>query len=354
MLAYIFWHRPFSPHRPRTLRSVDLRFQADARGCERRQASSPPRRSGSSRCRGSATSQATRTGVCSKAPGPWTRSTRSRWRARCRRRTTPLPRRWSKATAASMPMPAAKRGHRRRSSVYWLTRPRGIDWRAALEPVRANVRRPISGAGRWFWGPPPSLHFEVPGDTEIEVPPGWQARRDDGACVWPTAQVAATVDAGAAAAPRPSRTAQGHALRREQTHGEGGVCRAGRDGLPDGRPSEEQGRPRGHGLQPHRRQGREMGRAIRRQERADAEAGGRRPGLRHGLRRQRQRSARGHARCERRLRRHEARARSSSTTPPPRPRSRASFTPKPKSAASISSTRRSRAARPAPRTACSR
>ena len=47
------------------------------------------------------------------------------------------------------------------------------------------------------------------------------------------------------------------------------------------------------------------------------------------------------------------RARSSSTTPPPPPRSPASFMPRRTSAASISSMRRFRAARPAPRTACS-
>src|SRR5882724_13562155 len=38
--------------------------------------------------------------------------------------------------------------------------------------------------------------------------------------------------------------------------GKGGVSRPWRDGLPDGRASQEQGWPRGHGLQPHRRQGR--------------------------------------------------------------------------------------------------
>ena len=47
-------------------------------------------------------------------------------------------------------------------------------------------------------------------------------------------------------------------------------------------------------------------------------------------------------------------ARSSSITPPLRPRSRANCTPKRRSAASNSSTRRSPAARPAPRTARSR
>ena len=87
--------------------------------------------------------------------------------------------------------------------------------------------------------------------------------------------------------------------------GEGGVSRSWRDGLPDGRASQEQGRPRRHRLQPQRRQGRQMGRAVRRQEGRDAEGGRRGPGLRDDVRRQRQRRARGGARRQRRIRRHE-------------------------------------------------
>ena len=98
-------------------------------------------------------------------------------------------------------------------------------------------------------------------------------------------------------------------------------------GYPDGRASQGQGRPRRHGLQPHRRQGREVGRASSAASGAatpkEAAAG---PGFRHVLRRQRQRPARGDA--GRRTAPSPAwpRARCSSTTPPPRPRSRASFT----------------------------
>ena len=79
----------------------------------------------------------------------------------------------------------------------------------------------------------------------------------------------------------------------------------GRDGLSDGRAPQDQGRPRGHRLQPHRRQGREMGRSNSAARRAPTpKAAARGPGLRDGLRRQRQRSARGDARRQRRLRRH--------------------------------------------------
>ena len=119
--------------------------------------------------------------------------------------------------------------------------------------------------------------------------------------------------------------------RTEDTNGEGGVCRLGRHGLPDGRASQGQGRPRRHRLQPHRRQGRQMGRPASAASSAPTpKAAARRPGFRHGLRRQRQRSARSDARQGRRVRRHRARARSSSTTPPPRRRSRASCTPRPR------------------------
>ncbi len=86
-------------------------------------------------------------------------------------------------------------------------------------------------------------------------------------------------------------------------NGKGRIRRARRHGLPDGGTSQGQGRPRGHGLQPHRRQGRKMGCPARRQKRADAETGRRGPGFRHGLRRQRQRFARGDAGQGRRLRR---------------------------------------------------
>jgi hypothetical protein len=63
------------------------------------------------------------------------------------------------------------------SSVYWLTRPRGIDWRAALGPVRAKCPQANIWRRQMVLGLPAEFAVEAPGDTEIEVPPGWQARR---------------------------------------------------------------------------------------------------------------------------------------------------------------------------------
>jgi hypothetical protein len=64
-----------------------------------------------------------------------------------------------------------------RSSVYWLTRPRGIDWRAALEPVRAQHPSTNIWRRQMVLGPAAEFGVSVPGDTEISVPAGWQARR---------------------------------------------------------------------------------------------------------------------------------------------------------------------------------
>ena len=67
-------------------------------------------------------------------------------------------------------------------------------------------------------------------------------------------------------------------LHEETRHGEGGVDRLGRDGLPDGGAYPQEGRARPHRLQPQRRQGRGLGQGVRRQDRADA--GRRRQGRR--------------------------------------------------------------------------
>lgn len=63
------------------------------------------------------------------------------------------------------------------SSIYWLTRPRGIDWRAALEPVRAKCPLVNVWRRQMVFGLPGEFAVEAPGDTDIEVPSGWQARR---------------------------------------------------------------------------------------------------------------------------------------------------------------------------------
>lgn len=63
------------------------------------------------------------------------------------------------------------------STVYWLTRPRGIDWRAVLAPVRARYPAANVWRRQMVLGPAPEFAISVPGDTEIAVPAGWQARR---------------------------------------------------------------------------------------------------------------------------------------------------------------------------------
>jgi len=63
------------------------------------------------------------------------------------------------------------------SSVYWLTRPRGIDWKAALEPVRAQCPTANIWRRQMVLGPAAEFGISVPDDTEIMVPQGWQARR---------------------------------------------------------------------------------------------------------------------------------------------------------------------------------
>ena len=75
------------------------------------------------------------------------------------------------AHAGGDPSPALQ------SSVFWLTRPRGISWQAVLEPLR--TRHPQANVWRrqMVLGPAKEFAVEVPGDTEIEVPPGWQSLR---------------------------------------------------------------------------------------------------------------------------------------------------------------------------------
>jgi hypothetical protein len=64
-----------------------------------------------------------------------------------------------------------------RSSVYWLTRPRSIDWRAALDPVRAKCPQANVWRRQMVLGVPAEFAVEAPNDTEIDVPAGWQSRR---------------------------------------------------------------------------------------------------------------------------------------------------------------------------------
>jgi hypothetical protein len=62
------------------------------------------------------------------------------------------------------------------STVTWLTRPRGIDWRAALEPVRAAAPRATVWRRQMVLGPAPEFAVEIEGHAAIPVPDGWEAR----------------------------------------------------------------------------------------------------------------------------------------------------------------------------------
>jgi len=64
-----------------------------------------------------------------------------------------------------------------RSSVYWLTRPRGIDWRPPLEAMHARCRQANVWRRQMVLGASAEFAVEAPGDSEIDVPSGWQARR---------------------------------------------------------------------------------------------------------------------------------------------------------------------------------
>ena len=64
------------------------------------------------------------------------------------------------------------------STVYWLTRPRGIQWRPALEAVRARTPQANIWRRQMVLGSAGEFAVEVPGDTDIEPPPQWTARRN--------------------------------------------------------------------------------------------------------------------------------------------------------------------------------
>jgi hypothetical protein len=63
------------------------------------------------------------------------------------------------------------------STIYWLTRPRGIQWRTALDPVRAANPQAKIWRRRMVLGCAAEFGVEMPGDVTIEVPSGWMALR---------------------------------------------------------------------------------------------------------------------------------------------------------------------------------
>jgi hypothetical protein len=60
------------------------------------------------------------------------------------------------------------------STVYWLTRPRGIQWQAAIAPIRAKCPQAVIWRRQMVLGPATEFAVAVPGDTAIAVPSGWQ------------------------------------------------------------------------------------------------------------------------------------------------------------------------------------
>jgi hypothetical protein len=60
------------------------------------------------------------------------------------------------------------------STVFWLSRPRGIQWQTAIAPIREKCPDAVIWRRQMVLGPAAEFAAEVPGDTEIEVPAGWQ------------------------------------------------------------------------------------------------------------------------------------------------------------------------------------
>jgi hypothetical protein len=63
------------------------------------------------------------------------------------------------------------------STVHWLTRPRGVKWRPALEAVRARAPRAAIWRRQMVLGPAGEFAVEVEGDNDIEPPPQWTVRK---------------------------------------------------------------------------------------------------------------------------------------------------------------------------------
>ncbi|MGH7073720.1 MAG: hypothetical protein ACREFD_05885 [Stellaceae bacterium] len=73
-----------------------------------------------------------------------------------------------------------------RHHVTWLTRPRGIDWRAELEPVRGRFPDAVCWRRQMVFGPAPEFAVVIPSGQEAIAPPGWQARYVIGERLLPT------------------------------------------------------------------------------------------------------------------------------------------------------------------------
>ena len=63
------------------------------------------------------------------------------------------------------------------SAVQWLTRPRGVQWQPALDAVRAACPHANIWRRQMVLGPASEFAVEVPDETAIDIPSGWQSRR---------------------------------------------------------------------------------------------------------------------------------------------------------------------------------
>ncbi len=65
----------------------------------------------------------------------------------------------------------------KQSTIYWLTRPRGIQWRAAIDPLRAQYPQANIWRRQMVLGPAAEFGVEMPGDEEPEAPSRWEVLR---------------------------------------------------------------------------------------------------------------------------------------------------------------------------------
>jgi hypothetical protein len=63
----------------------------------------------------------------------------------------------------------------KRSTAVWLTRPRGIQWRTALDALRAQFPGTTLWRRQMVLGPGKEFVLIVPPDLNIAAPAGWSA-----------------------------------------------------------------------------------------------------------------------------------------------------------------------------------
>jgi hypothetical protein len=173
MLAYIFWHRPYSHVDRDAYESALMRFQADL-------ADAPP-----PGMIGAASYRIEPVPWLSDLPGyedwylleaSWAMDPLNAFALAGRTQSS------HGAVAAQ-----ADQGHgglyahaggevlpSATSTIYWLNRPRGIDWQAALAPVRASCPAAVVWRRQMVLAPATEFAVELPGELVIAPPSGWQ------------------------------------------------------------------------------------------------------------------------------------------------------------------------------------